>query len=180
MKQYYRYQMNFDGKAVWLSGVCMGIAIFALVVYYLFLGDITQISTGVKVMDLWLPVGLCAIYIALLRVIRWNAPGVYAILGAVFCLLLIIGLFSYGGVRLILGVAGYILCGAVLILCTGGYIPGRLPAAVCFAAVLLVRLLSFDFGKITGSAWLPEIATLSMIAGLMFLPLGMIPGKKQE
>lgn len=180
MKQYHRYRMDFDGNAVVWSGVCMGVSIFALVAYYLGLEHGYSLSSGAKFLQLWLPLVLCTVYTLLLRIFRWNAPGLYAIFGCLFCVLLMIGLFSGGNVlRIVLGILGYLIGGAALIFAAGGYLPGRLPAAVCFAVILIVRLLCFDLGRISGWQWIPEISQLSMICGLMLLPIGMVQGKNK-
>lgn len=181
MKQYHRYKIDFDSEAVVWSGVCMGVSIFALVAYYLGLERGAMLGAGAKLIHLWLPLVLCTVYTLLLRIFRWNAPGLYAVFGCLFCLLLMISLFSCGNVlRIVLGVIGYLLCGALLVFAAGGYLPGRLPASVGFGVILAVRLLCFDLGKISGLDWIPEIAQLCMIAGLMLLPIGMIPGSKKQ
>lgn len=181
MKQYHRYQMNFEGKAFWLSCIFMGIPILLLSVYFLFLKDISEITGGVKFLYLWAPLLLCCVYLLLLWVIHWNAPGVYAILGALFSILLIAQLFANGDLlRSILGMVGYLVCGGLLILSAGGWLPGRLPAALCYGFMLLMRLLCYGFGRVSGSQWLVEVSILSILAGLMFLPIAMIPGKMKE
>lgn len=181
MKQYQQYRMNFDSKAMGLSGICMGVSIFTLAVYYLFALDYSLVPLGTKLFYFWLPVMLSLAYIVLYRLVRLNAPGVYAIIGAVFCLLLIIGLFKTTSLfRIILGILSYLICGAALILGTGGYLPGRLTATVCFAIVLTIRLLCFTLGKVKGIAWLPELADLSVITALMCLSVAMIPVNKKE
>lgn len=181
MKRYYRYRIDFDGKAVWLSGICMGIAVFLLAVCYLLVRELTEVGVVRQIFLLWLPVALCLTYIVLIRIVRWNAPGAFAILGAVMCAWLMITAIFAGGVgRIILAVLVYLLCGGVLILSAGGFLPGRLPATVCFAAVLAGRLLIFALGKVSGIAWLEELAALCVIAGLMLLPLGFQKIKKKE
>lgn len=181
MKQYQKYRMNFDGKAVYFSGICLGVSVFLLAVYYLFALDFSMVPLGLKIFDFWLPAIASLGYIVLYRMVRLNAPGVYAIIGALFCLLLIIGLFSTGNVlRIILGVLAYLICGAALILGTGGYLPGRLPVTCCFAVVLIARLLLFDFGCVKGIVWLPELADLCVIGAMMFLTIAMLPVNKKE
>lgn len=176
MKQYHRYRMDFDSNWLRWSASCVGASIFLLAVYHL--GFQYLDAPGSIIWDLWLPFGLGMVYIVLLQGIRLNAPGLYAILGVFMCLFLMICVFATGDVlRIILAVIAYPVCGAALILCAGGFLPGRLPASVCFGVVLAVRLLCYDFGHITGAAWLTELAHLGFIASLFCLPIGMIPGK---
>ena len=180
MKQYHRYQMNFDGKALWFSGICMGVSIFLAALYYLFLQDVAQVSMGLLMLDLWVPVFLAILYIFLHRMVRLNAPGVYAILGAAMCFVLICQNFGDGSiVRGILGVLGYGGCAAVLIFAAGGWLPGRLPASLCFAVVLLIRILTGG-NRMEGTAALLELSKLFYIGGLVLMPIAMIPGENKE
>ena len=180
MKQYHRYRMDFSGKSLGYSCIFMGLSLFLLVFYYLGMNRLERLPMVSKVFNLWFPVALCVVYIFLLRILRLNAPGMFAILGVVLCLLLILNLFLTASIlRAILGIVVYTFSACMLILCAGGYLPGRLPATVCFGIVLLVRLLVFDLGKLSGEAWIPECAILCMIAGIALLPLGMIDGNQQ-
>ncbi len=170
MKRYHRYQMNFDHRACWMCGICMGLPVFLLAVYYLFLQEINGIPVWTQLLNLWLPIALCLGYVAMLRILRWNAPGMFAIFGAVVCLLLMIQLFSTGNVlRIILGIIGYLIGGGLLILCAGGYLPGRMIVSLVFLLILLLRLVLFR--NVSGTAWLREISALSLIAAQMFLPV---------
>ncbi len=179
MKRYHRYQMDFDSKASWFSGICMGLPIFLLAVYYLFMQEIDQLSIGKLILNLWIPVALSFGFLVLLRIVRWNAPGAFAIVGAAVCLLLIAQLFPTGNVlRIVAGTFCYIICGGLLILCAGGFLPGRMIASLAFLTVLLLRLLVF--GRASGWAWLPEMSALSTIAGLMFLPVSFREGKTKK
>jgi hypothetical protein len=181
MKQYNRYQMNFSGKMLSGSGICMGLSIFLLAVYYLFVVDLSQIPNMQQALFFWIPIGLCVIYIVLLALIRWNAPGLFAIVGCLFCIVFIANVIAVGNVlRIVLAILGYILCGGVLVLTAGGFLPGKLAAAVCFLLVAVVRLLCFALGKISGIQWLPEIAMQCILLALMLLPLGYIPGRLPE
>lgn len=176
MNRYRKYQMDFDSKAIWFSGIGMGMPIFLLAVYYLFLQEIGQVPLGKQILYLWSPIVLSFAYLVLLRIVRWNAPGVFAIVGAAMCLLLMIQLFFTGNaLRIVLGIVAYLAGGGLLILCAGGYLPGRMVASLPFLAVLVVRLLCFR--NASGWLWLPEIASLSMIAGLMLLPVAFREGK---
>ena len=179
MKQYHRYRMDFESKWVRWSGTCVGAAMFLLAIQYLWLQDLT--APGALFWDLWVPIGLGLCYTVLLRGIRLNAPGIYAILGVLMCIWLLAGVFSAGNVlRSVLGTIAYLFSAAVLILCAGGFLPGRLPAAVCFGVILAVRVLFFDLGRISGEAWLAELTDLGFIASLICLPMAMVPGKKKE
>ncbi len=170
MKRYHRYEMDFNGKAAWLSGICMGLPVFLLSVYYLFCQDIGDVSVGIQLLHLWLPLGICLCWLVMLRILGWNSPGAFAMLGAALCLVLILQLFGSGNIlRILLGLALYLAGGGLLILCAGGYLPGRLIASLVFLAIFLLRFLLF--GRVVGYVWLHEISDLSIIAGLAFLPI---------
>lgn len=176
MKQYHRYRMDFESKWVRWSATCVGAAMFLRAFYYLGIQYLN--APGSLLWNLWLPLGLGLVFIVLLRGIRLNAPGMYAIWGVLMCISLLIGVFGTGNIlRIILAVLAYGICGAVLILCTGGFLPGRLPAAVCFGVLLGARILFFVQGRVSGAAWFAELADLGYIASLICLPMGMIPGK---
>lgn len=179
MKQYNRYRMDFDGRWLRWSATCIGASMFLQILQYAVLQELT--TPGAHIWNLWVPLAFGLVYIILLRGIRLNAPGVYAILGLMVCIWLLIGVFSAGDtLRTVLATIGYLLCGAVLILCAGGFLPGRLPAAICFGVVFAVRLYFYGFGRITGADWLPEIPQLGFLVALICLPMGMVPGKPKQ
>ncbi len=170
MKRYHRYQMDFDGKAIWFCGICMGLPVFLLAVYYLLLQEINQVPVWTQAIHIWIPIALSLGFLVLLRLLRWNSAGAFAIVGAAICLLLMVQLLPTGNVlRIVLGVLGYLIGGGLLVLCAAGFLPGRLIVSLVFLAILLVRLLLFR--NVTGWAWLREISALSTIAALMLLPV---------
>lgn len=170
MKQYHRYQMDFNCKAIWFSGICMGLPVFLLAFYYLYLQEIGLVPVGTQILYLWAPILLSFVYLVLMRVFRWNSAGAFAMLGAVVCLLLMIQLFPSGNVlRIILGVLGYLAGGGLLVLCALGVLPGRMIVSLVFLVILVLRFLLFRTAN--GWGWLPEIAQLCTITGLMFLPV---------
>lgn len=179
MKRYHRYQMDFNSKAIWLSGICMGLPVFLLAFFYLYLQQIDQVGLGKQILYLWAPIGLSIVYLTLMRIVRWNSPGAFAIVGAAFCLLLMIQLFPGGNVlRIVLGLLGYLIGGGLLIISAMGILPGRMIAPLAFLVILLVRVLCFR--NVSGWAWLQEASALSMISGLMFLPIAFRDGKSQN
>ena len=179
MKQYHRYRMDFESRWLHWSAICVGAAMFLRVIHFLGFQYIGE--TEGLFWKLWLPVGLGLAYTVLLRGFRFNAPGVYAIIGALMCVSLLTGVFASGNIlRILLGLLGYILCCGVMILCVGGYLPGRLPAAVCFGILLGCRVLLFDLGRVSGSEWMTTLADWAYLAALACLPMGMVPGKKKE
>ncbi len=179
MKRYHRYRIDFESDWVRWASMCVGASILLLVVRYLVLQYFE--APGHHTWNLWVPMGLGTILIILLRGIRLNVPVVYAVLGSMICVWLIIRLFGTGNTfRIVLGTAGYLFSAAVLIFCAGGFLPGRLPAAMCFAIVLGLRVILFDLGRVSGLAMLPMLAEWGFLAALVMIPLAMVPGKMKE
>lgn len=173
MKQYHRYKMDFSCRSIWLSAICMGAALFLLVLHYLAFRYFTDTPMVELTVFLWVPAFLILAYVILLRIVRLNAPGIYAIIGALVCILLLVWECMGGNmVHILLFGALYIISAGILILCCGGYLPGRLPASVAFAIVLLLRLIFTDFDAVS-------IARLGILASLMLLPMAMIPGREK-
>ena len=181
MKQYQRNRMDFDNRWTKVSAGFMAVSIFLLTVYYLGICNLLDVGFGEELLNFWLPVVLGFAYIAMLQMLRINSPGIYAIMGAAFCVMLICSLFAAGGVvRIIFGILWYIVCAGVLLMAAGGYMPGTAPAAVCFGIAAFVRLMFAIFGSNSLPELVSELANLSVILAMMFLPLGMVKVKKKE
>ena len=179
MKQYHRYRMDFESSWLRWSSICVGVAMFLRVMYFLGLQYLEE--PGALVWKLWVPVALGLIYLVLLRGIRLNVPLVYAVMGVLMCLGLMAGVIASGNIlRILLGILGYLVCGGVMILCVGGYLPGRLPAAVCFGILLGCRVLLFDLGRVAGLERLITWADWAVLVSLVCLPMGMIPEEKNQ
>ena len=178
MKQYHRYQMDFESPWVHASAVCVGVAMFLRV--FCFLGLQYMEDPEALLWAVWLPVGVGLVYTVLLKGIRLNAPGIYGLIGILMCLCLLQGVFATGNlVRIVLGVLGYILCCGIMIICVDGHLPGRLPATVCFGILLGCRVLIFDLGRIDGMDWMITLADWAILASLVCLPMGMVPRKEK-
>lgn len=180
MKQYYQYQMDFSGKWLGYSALCMGMSLFLTALYYLGLNNLKDIGTGELIFCLWLPLMGGVGYLALLRIKQWNAPGIYAIIGAVFCVLYILGSFTGGAVKGLFAVPAYVICGAVLLVIVGGFFPAKLPAALVFGIVIVLRIILFDLGRLSWQQWIQEGAPLFSMAAFMFLPLGLTSVNKRN
>lgn len=170
LKQYTRYQIDFGGKWILPAAICMGLSFFLRVVYYFGLTNIFSYDTGTIILQIILPLLFCAGYIVLLRAVKLNAPGVFAILGTAFCLLLMIWNFSSGDVlRILLSVVFYLFSGLVLLATAGGYLPGRLLSSAVFLVLLIFRFMLYrPSGSQIGQMVL-EISVLCIPASLFCL-----------
>lgn len=181
LKQYTRYQIDFGSKWTSICGVLMGISFFLRLIYYFGLTNIYDVPFVEILTTMILGTGLCLAYLITLSVMRLNAPGVYGILGAVHCFLLILGTFSSGDpLRIVLAVIWYALAAGVLLITVGGYLPGRLLASVMFIIPALVRFFAFDLGRVGLLQWVREFGVLFALVGLACLPMGLKPGTQRN
>lgn len=159
----------------------MGLSVFLRMLCYFGLTNLGDLGFGSVLFVVILPLLLSVGQIVVLRLLRWDAPGIHAILAAVLCLLLLIGTFFTGSVlRILLGVLWYGLSAAVILACAGGYLPGRLPAAGMLWIAALVRLLAFDLGSLSLTGWIGEASVLLAICAYACLILAMEPMKSHN
>ena len=171
MKGYNRCIMDLDGKWSRASLLCMAGALFALAAYYFGLVGLSAIGFLEAVFCLFLPLLLMVGYIVLIRFYRWNAPGLFAIMGLFFCLFLFFGTFGTGNIlRIILGVIWYPLSALILVAAAAGGFSAKKPAVFVFPIAIFFRLIVFGLGRIGLVGWVYEISaalTLISLACLM-------------
>lgn len=174
LKQYTRYQMDFKSKWTSACGILMGFSFFVRLIYYFGLTNIHDVGV-VDILTTMIPgTALCLAYLITLSVMRLNAPGIYGILGAIHCFLLILGNFTGGNaLRIILSILWYILAGGILLMTVGGYLPGKLLAFVMFALPLVVRFFFYDLNSLGILQWVREFGILLALVGLACLPMGL-------
>lgn len=171
-KLYRRYRMNFSSP--WLTGYCVlcGIAVFLRCVFYFLCTDIASCGAGEIIFSLALPLILLCGIIVLVRIIRLNAPGIMAILGASMCLLLLINGFDTGNfLRLLFSVVGYAAGGALLFLTIAGFVPTRQFSVILFGLLVLLRLLLFRPAGMV--PFILEGSDICMLISLAILPATM-------
>lgn len=180
LKQYLRYQIDFSGKWVQPSALLMGLAFFLRLVYYLCLVSLHDCGIGEIIFSMLLPLLLTCGFIVLLRVVKLNAPGVYGIIGAGLCLLLLINSFWYDDpLRMALSILVYLAAGLVLLATAGGYLPGKLLSSVLFVLPLACRLLFYSIGNLAIIQWFLEASTLFIMASLFCLTRTFTEQKKR-
>lgn len=179
-KIYEHYQMDMTGKWARFCGVMMSASFFLRIVYYFGLKNLRDIPGSEIFATMILGLLLCAGFVVVLNYLRLNAPGIYGILGAAHCVLLIIGNFSSGSVlRIVLSIIWYVLCALVLLATIAGYLPGRLLSAGMLFMAAFVRLLAYDLGKISLIRWVTEAAVLCAILALAAIPMALKPIKSK-
>ncbi|MBP3305495.1 MAG: hypothetical protein J6L24_05940 [Oscillospiraceae bacterium] len=180
MKQYHRYHLDFTGSWARASAICMGASLFLLAVYFFGLTAFGDHGAMKILFSLCLPLLVSAAFIVLLQILRWDAPGIYGILGVLLCAGFLVSTFFSGNVfRIILGAAWYVICATVILAVTGGYLPGRALGVAVFGISIAVRLLFFDIGRLGLADWIGEGATLCAMASLMCLPMALIPTRSK-
>ncbi len=169
MKQYYRYVMDPDGKWTKRSLLCMAGALVTLVLYYFGFRGLISVGFLEAVFCLFLPLILMVAYIVLIHFKRWNAPGLFAIIGLLLCVFLFFGIFGSGSVlRIILGAIWYPLMALILVGCAGGYLPGKQPAVFAFPIAMVFRIV-INLGRIGLFSWVYELSSILTLAALACL-----------
>ena len=167
LKQFDRYIVDFKSKWAARCAMLLGVSVFTRVVYFFGLTNIVQCSVWQLVVELILTMGLCIGFMVLFGAIRWNAPGLYALLGCGFCVLLITNAAATGNaLRIVLAVLGYVLAGGALVATVAGFLPGKLFTSGMFLLPILIRVLVFDLGKLGVFAWVLELSWLLILAAL--------------
>lgn len=181
LKQYDPYAVDFKSKWATRCGALLGVSLFVRVVYFFGIKNILECSAGQVIFDMILTMGLCVGFLVLFSAMRRNVPGLYALMGAGFCLLLMISTFSRGNVlQIILAILGYLLAGGVLVITVSGYLPGKLLSSVMFLLPLILRFLAFDLGKIGLFTWVIEFSWLLILAAMFCLTRALKPVKRNE
>ena len=176
-KKIHDYRMDFDGRQHFAAAALMGVAFFLRAVYYFGFTRPETVGAWNLIIFLILPMLVEAAFMVLMRGIRYNAPGVYGILGAAYCLLFILQNFQSGSVvRIFLSVIAYLICGAALVTVTGGLL-SRGVAVTALFATLAVRFLFFDLSGYIFSfrviGFIQEAAALCGILSLGCLSFGL-------
>lgn len=181
LKKYTRYQIDFNSKWISVCGVLMGVSFFLRLIYYFGLTNIYDVAFVEVLSTMILGTALCLAYLITLSVMRLNAPGVYGILGAIHCCLLIFGTFSSGdALRIVLAILWYALAAGVLLMTVGGYLPGRLLSSLMFIIPTIVRFAAYDLGHVGLLQWVREVGVLIALVGLACLPMGLKFGTQKD
>lgn len=172
MKQYHTYIMNLNSKFTTASLSCMGMSVFLTALYYFGCNNLRDFSIGRLIFCLWFPLILSGAYIVLLKIRRFNAPGVYAIMGCIACLLEILGCFTSGHTgQGLFHIPMNLIAMVVLVIVIGGKFPYVAPAVILFGVIIGFRVVFFDLGSLDLLAWISEGAWLFLLSAFMLLPL---------
>ena len=179
----YNYSMDFNGRSHFATAALMGAAFFLRAVYYFGFTRPETVGAWNLIIFLILPLLLEAAFMVMIRGLRWNMPGIYGIMGAVYCLLLLLQSFSGGNVlRIILSVIAYLACAAALWGIGEGLLSKSLTVAV-LSVTLAIRFLIFDLSGYIISlrvvAFIREAAALCGLLSLVCLCVGLTDKKRK-
>ena len=179
LKQYTRFSVNFDSKWIAAASAMMGLSFFLRIVYYFALVSLRDVGFIELMSSVIIGILLCGGFVVCLQCLRMNAPGLYGMIGAAQCLMIIILSFTTGDAwRIVLAIIWYVLTGLILLATVGGYLPGRLLAAVMFVIPLVVRFFFYDIGHIGLIRWVQELAVLSILVALPCFVMGLTAKKR--
>lgn len=166
-EQTHRYSIDFESPWITASAFFAGIGILGRVLYFFIFSDITQAGFGEITFSLVLPLLWLFGFVALLRGVQLNAPFIFGIFVAVYCLLMINWGFQYGSaLKGILSLLWYLVLGAGTMITVMGYFHGQYYLAGAFGLSFVLQTLIVD---------LPRYILTLDLAGYM-LPLAMIAG----
>lgn len=180
-KQYLHYQIDFKSRWVQPSAVLMGLSFFFRIVCFFGLRFVSDWSFFDVLFHMIFPLLLGGAYIVLLRAVRVNAPGLYAILGAGLCVLMFLWSFSGGNIwYILLCFVYYIASGAVLIATAGGFLPGKLLSSAMFLVPFILRFLRLNVFSIMIDGLFLELSVLLQLAALFCLTRSFKEGKRRS
>ena len=180
-KQYNRFQVDFSSKWTTSFGILMGLSFFLRIVYYFALRSFRDVSIIELLTSAIIGIFLCGATVANVNILRRDAAGLYGIIGAIFCLLVLIVTCTLGNLgRIILAFIWYSLTAIVLLSTVRGYLPGKLLAGLMFAIPVFVRLVFFDLGHIGIIRWVQELAVLSSLSAMGCFAMGLKVASKHK
>lgn len=178
-----RYRLNLDGKSLHLGLAELGLSFFLRTVYYFACVRVEEVGFLELLLWMILPMLLEGALIVLLRVLRLDAPGLYAILGAAFGLVLMLQLIGYGSLlRVILGILAYLGCGVLFLGVAGGFLSKQI-AVAAYLVTALVRFFGFEMVQYVFNLrvidFIKEVTGLLAVAGMMYIVASFKQAKAQ-
>ena len=184
LKKTHKYRMDFEGRPHFATAALMGGAFFLRAVYYFGFTRPEEAGVWNLLVFLILPMLLEAAFMVLLRGLRLNAPGVYGIMGAAYCLLFLLQSFQSGSVlRVLLAVLAYLICAAAVLAVMSGLLSKGVAVTALFVT-LGVRFLCFDLAGYIFSfriiGFIREAAALCGMLSLACISLGLVEKTRKK
>lgn len=171
MKRKMIFEWNTDGRWARLSGMLMGIAIFAQALDYLALRQPGSVAVYPLLVMLILPLVLETVWCVCLRLIRLKRAEVYGIFGAVFCLLLLLQSFFSGSLLLkVLFCVLLLVAGSAMVMISWGFFPRRFLGGLVLFLVTVTRIATMAVSRFVGGHdWIGFLNDLPSICILLAL-----------
>ena len=184
MKRFVKFKFNPASKWAMLSGILMGIALFAQTLDFLGMRNLANVPLFQLLLMLILPLLTEATWCVCLRLVRCDRAEVYGILGAVSCLLLLLQSFSYGNLLLtVLFVLLLLVAGAAMVLISWGMIPRRGLGFLILFVIALIRIFVVVKHRIHGDYdWMGLLNDLPSVCILLAMTafFGSLRSEKME
>lgn len=171
LEQTVRFRMDFRKPWAQYSAALMGLFVFLRAVYFF---GFLQMTDG-PLDGLWLhviiPLTVGILYIVLLRGVQLNIPVVYAGIGAVCCVLMIVLNLRHGAsFWSVLSVIFYIAAALLMLVTVLGFLPNRLYMTAAFAAATLLQFLA---GRVWSYVTGLQVAMLLRQLSDVFVPAAL-------
>lgn len=151
MKRQMIFEWNTNGRWARLSGVLMGVSIFAQAFLHLGLLQPSDLAFYPLLVMLILPLLLETAWCVCLRLIRPKRAEVYGIIGAACCLLLLLQSFLYGSVLLtVLFCVLPMIAGAAMVLIPWGFFPRPFLGGLVLFLVAAIRMFTVASSRFAG------------------------------
>ena len=168
-----RYKMDLSGKGMQGALVMLGLSFFLRMVYYFACVRIETVGFWELLTWMILPMIVEAGFIVMIRILRMNLPGIYAIMAAALGLFMIFQSFGYGSlVRTIFAIVAYLGCSVLIIGVAGGMLSKQI-AVAAYLITALVRFFGFEMFqmifRLKVTTLIKDLTGLFALLGLMYL-----------
>ena len=180
-----QYRVQFDRCWIRYAAFFTGVAFFLISLVQFGFQNICELPSKDLVLTVILPLVTLAAFMVLIQGIRLQTAPAYGIVGAVYCVFLVIQAISYNGsANKILAVCWYIIAAAVLLITGFGLIPTRLFAVLVFLGPAVYRFVRVDIDRYFAvkdyKGFLPEAAILCGLLAFATFAMAMKPTKTEK
>jgi hypothetical protein len=174
LKKVMTYRIPFRSKGITWCGIFLGLSVFLRCFYYFVPCDFSDWNAGIWILNILLPILLCATFGILIKVVLLRSPGIYGILAAAMCFVLFISdMVDDNLVQVIVSVVTMPLLGLLLLATYGGYIPLRSISAVALFFVAILRMILFAIADT--AAWRVSVSEILILTGLLCFTVSLKP-----
>ncbi len=166
-----RIDIDFDGKWCKPSAMLMAASLFLRAVYYFGTTNFLDIHFIEVVLCAFGGLAVSGVYLYSLYIKRHNAPGLYGLLGAALCVILIVWSFFSGNIiRMILAAGWYSIAAGVILFTSTGKMNNKSLCTAMFVIPMVVRFFVFDIGRLGVFGWILELSYFLAMAAIACIP----------